>query len=121
MKKKILVVDDEKAIHAILRMSLQPDYEVLSALDGIQGVAMAKQVKPDLVILDLQMPAGGGKSVYERLRMLSDTLAIPILVLSVSTPAEVLAKIPEIAEDCVLTKPAALQTIRDSVDKVLGA
>jgi len=60
MKRKILVVDDDKAIHAFLRAIPQKDYDVISAVDGLQGVTLAKQGKPDLVLLDLQMPAGGG-------------------------------------------------------------
>jgi CheY-like chemotaxis protein len=121
MKRKILIVDDDKTIHAILRAILQKDYDVVSAVDGLQGTTLAKQAKPDLIILDLQMPAGGGGSVYERLRMMTDTLTIPILVLTASTLEEAVRRVPGVSPEQILTKPAAPKVLLEAVAKALAA
>jgi DNA-binding response OmpR family regulator len=82
-KKKILVVDDERDIVKVLVIRLQSSgYEVITAFDGAQGVFMAHKEKPDLVILDIRMPAGDGFSVAERLKRSSHTWTIPIIFLT---------------------------------------
>lgn len=120
MRKKILVVDDDVSIHALLRTFLQKDYDVFAAQDGMQGLMMAKQAKPDLVILDVQMPAGGGTSMYERLRMMTDTCTLPILVLTSATPEEALSLIPGLQPEQLLQKPATPAGIREAVARALS-
>lgn len=69
MKKKILVVDDDPKIVQALRIRLLvAGYEVETASDGVAGLNTAISWKPDLVILDIMMPVGGGFSVAYRLR-----------------------------------------------------
>ncbi len=120
MKKRILVVDDDPTIHALLRAYLQKDYDVLSAQDGLQGLMMAKQAKPDLVILDVQMPAGGGSSVFEKLKIMTDTCTLPILVLTGSTPEEAMSRVPGLTPEQVLTKPTPAETLRAAVARALS-
>ena len=69
MKKKILVIDDDPKIVLALQIRLKSaDYEVLTAADGVKGLLMALELKPDLVIADIMMPLGGGFSMAYRLR-----------------------------------------------------
>jgi len=60
-------------------------YEIITALDGIKGVELAVNDKPDLIILDIMMPAGDGYTVCEKLKHLSATAAIPVIFLSAKT------------------------------------
>jgi DNA-binding response OmpR family regulator len=84
-KKKILIVDDERDIVKVLVIRLESSgYEVISAFDGAQGVFMAHKENPDLIILDIRMPAGDGFSVAERLKRSSHTWTIPIIFLTES-------------------------------------
>lgn len=80
---KILLVDDDKIVHDVLTAVLTGQgHAVTSALSGADGVAKAKEVMPDLLVLDFEMPGLGGEGVFERLRELGLTADIPILFLS---------------------------------------
>src|SRR4030042_6507197 len=82
-KKKILIVDDERDIVKVLVIRLESSgYEVISAFDGAQGVFMAHKENPDLIILDIRMPAGDGFSVAEKLKESTDTFTIPVIFLT---------------------------------------
>ena len=82
-KKKILIVDDDEALVRILSVNLALEgYEVFAAFDGMSAVMSAHKIKPDLIILDVRMPAGDGFSVVERLKLSTKTFTIPIIILS---------------------------------------
>jgi DNA-binding response OmpR family regulator len=81
--KKILIVDDERDIVKALMIRLQHNgYEVVVAFDGAQGIFMAHKESPDLIILDIRMPAGDGFSVAGKLKQSSQTEPIPIIFLT---------------------------------------
>ncbi len=69
MGKRVLIVDDEKAIVDILEFNLQRDgYETLKAYDGLEGLRMAREENPDLLLLDIMLPGMDGFEVCRRLR-----------------------------------------------------
>lgn len=81
--KKILVVDDDPKICKGLNIRLKfAGYEVRSAEDGVVGLKLAREFKPDLVILDIMMPVGGGFSVAYRLREQAPEL--PVIFITAS-------------------------------------
>jgi two-component system KDP operon response regulator KdpE len=85
--KKILIVDDDQ--HLLLGLSARlkaNGYIVTSAMDAISAIAVARKESPDLVILDLGLPAGDGFLVLERMRCLTDLVATPVIVLSARDP-----------------------------------
>jgi len=83
MKKKILVVDDELDVAKALKIRLKASgYNVLLAYDSVQGYTMANKEKPDLIILDIMIPGGGGFVVAERLKQSTATHHIPIIFLT---------------------------------------
>jgi DNA-binding response OmpR family regulator len=86
-KSKILVVDDDPDLVRALRLRLRANnYEIASAADGYAAIATAQKERPDLIVLDLGLPAGDGFVVLERLQN-SDTLSgIPVIVLSARDP-----------------------------------
>lgn len=118
--KKILHIEDDRNVFMLVKMILEKTgHKVISAVDAMQGMMLARQHQPDLLILDIMMPAGGGLSVLERIRTLSTTLHIPILVYT-ATPIEELKAIA-FGADCVyLQKPAQPDQIRRAVDALLG-
>ena len=63
-------------------------YRVISATDAISAIEVARKEAPDLIILDLGLPAGDGFVVLERMRGLADLGAIPVIVLSARDPAD---------------------------------
>jgi DNA-binding NtrC family response regulator len=69
-KVKILVIDDDPKVAWILSEGLSPNFEFISATDGIEGIQMVSTEKPDLVLLDIKMPGMSGLEVLERLNKL---------------------------------------------------
>ena len=80
MSKKVLVVDDEKAIVDILEFNLRKEYEVIRAYDGREGLRMARQDKPDIILLDVMLPYMDGFEVCRALREEGDN--VPIIMLT---------------------------------------
>src|SRR5262245_19070812 len=108
-KKKILIVDDDPNVHIILKITLEKaGYEVFSAMDAMQGPMMVRQVKPDLIILDIMMPAGGGIAVYNRLKQTNMGFQIPVIIHSSTPKDQVRDKLPEVDSLTMVQKPAEL-------------
>lgn len=81
--KKILIVDDDKDLVRGLMFRLKANgYETAWAFDGYSAMSMAQKEKPDLVILDLGLPAGDGFTVMERLKNVSSLALTPVIVLT---------------------------------------
>jgi DNA-binding response OmpR family regulator len=84
---KILIVDDDPDLRRALKLRLRANhYETIQAGDGYAAIAAAQKERPNLIILDLGLPAGDGYVVLERLQN-HDTLSkIPVIVLSARDP-----------------------------------
>jgi CheY-like chemotaxis protein len=88
-QKKILIVDDDPEVRLSLHVRLKVNnYDVLFAGNGVASIAEARKHMPDLIILDLGLPAGDGFSVLERLKANPNLSMIPVIVVSgrVRTP-----------------------------------
>lgn len=84
------MVDDDPIVVRLLLPHLKTaGFEVLAAADAIQGIQMAISERPDLILLDLQMPAGGGASVFEALQKNFRTALIPIIFVTANRDGEV--------------------------------
>jgi len=82
-KKKILIVDDEKDWIQMLAMRLGHEgYQIEAAFDTVQAMTQAIQLKPDLILLDIMMPAGGGLEALKNIRANVKTFSMPVIVLT---------------------------------------
>jgi acyl-CoA thioester hydrolase len=121
MHKIILIIDDDQTLVAPLKEGLEAmGYRVAAAFDGLQGIQLAAQAKPDLVILDFYMPGGGGGTVYERLRQGRDTAHTPIVFSTVVSVDEVKGRIRPSAHTYFLRKPVGLGQLAALIRSVLG-
>ena len=121
-RKKILVIDDDKTTHSILKLALEKaGYQVFAALDAMQGMMSAKQLKPDLIVLDILMPAGGGFAVYERLQMMSGSFQVPFIIYSSLPGSEILAKIQEGPTVKVLNKGGRVEELLAAAAELTGS
>ena len=83
MAKKILVIEDEKPIADAMQVGLsEAGYEVKVAYDGESGLLQAKELVPDLILLDLLLPKKDGITVLNELRQDEKTKAVPVMILS---------------------------------------
>lgn len=108
-KRTILIVDDEKPIVDILVYNLQKEgYDTLEARDGEEGVRIALEKKPDLILLDIMLPKMDGLAVCKRIR---HSLNVPILMLSAKD--EEIDKILglELGADDYVTKPFSVREL----------
>ena len=81
--KKILIVDDDPDVLQGMHLRLKANqYDICLAVDAFSGVAEARRSEPDLILLDLGLPAGGGFMVMERLKMIPSLAIIPIIIVS---------------------------------------
>jgi DNA-binding response OmpR family regulator len=119
-KKKILIVDDERDIVKVLMIRLQANgYEVVTAFDGAQGVFMAHKEKPDLIILDIRMPAGDGFSVAERLKSSTHTFTIPVIFLTGSPETSAEEKAMALGARFYIKKPYDPEELLDAVKRAI--
>lgn len=106
MASTILVIDDDAKLGQILRINLEAEgYEVLLAGDGAEGLRLARQARPDLVVLDVMLPRIGGLAVCQTLREEAGYPDCPVLVLSACGDIEDRGKGFQSGADDYLVKP----------------
>jgi CheY-like chemotaxis protein len=116
----ILVVDDDKAMVDLLCSLLrQGGYGVSTAHDAMQGLSAAHRLTPALIVLDINMPAGGGTAMLERLRRSTRTAQIPVLVFTATFQPRVFDSLLEKGANRVLPKPIDSATFLRTVDQLL--
>jgi len=117
-KKKILIIEDDYDFSAlIIRHLRSADFDVLSVVDTIQGVQFARKEIPDLIILDLMIPGGGGMKVLERLNQMPETQSIPVIVLTGVRDERTKENVLKAGAVEYLEKPYNAQELLRSVEK----
>lgn len=82
-KDKILIVEDEATLQKALTDVLdQEGYNVISALDGMRGLELANQEKPDLILLDIILPKMDGFEILKKIKGNKETSEIPVIILT---------------------------------------
>ena len=119
-KKKILVIDDEPNTIRMIQARLEASgYEVIAAFDGRQGLLYAYNERPDLIILDIMMPAAGGYAVYKKLKTSPRTRSIPVIFLTAKDTPEDVAKAYKLGAEYYLKKPYKPEVFLQTVKKAL--
>jgi two-component system KDP operon response regulator KdpE len=114
---RVLVVDDEPNVREAVRRGLELlGFEIETAIDGVDGVAKAETVRPDVVLLDLAMPRMSGLSALQHIRGWSQ---VPIIVLSVMGEEADKVRALEAGADDYLTKPFGMQELHARIRVVL--
>lgn len=81
--KKILIIDDHADTRFLVSARLKKHgYDTVFAADALQAVAVARQVQPDAILLDLRLPGGNGFLVLERLKAITPLSDIPVVVMT---------------------------------------
>jgi CheY-like chemotaxis protein len=111
-KSKILVVDDNSAIRQLLVLCLkESSYETVEAATGFQAVEQARSTRPDLIIMDLGMPAGTGDEAIASLKADPATRNIPIIVLTAFLDGSVINRAVAAGAAEILHKPVNLRSL----------
>ncbi|MDE2064327.1 MAG: response regulator [Bradyrhizobium sp.] len=96
-RKRVLLIDDDETFRYVMRQIIgnEPRYEYIEAVDGDVGLKAAREQKPDVIILDLQMPTMDGFTVLQELNADSRTSVTPVIVsTSLNVNAELKARLP---------------------------
>ncbi len=118
-KKKILVVDDDPAIVKLVKSILEGEgFEVETANDGIDALVKVKEVKPDLMVLDIMMPELNGYDVCHKIKFDSPYKEIPILLLT-SRDQEIDSRIGQMMGITYLQKPLKRETFLSEIKKLI--
>jgi two-component system alkaline phosphatase synthesis response regulator PhoP len=102
----VLVVDDDPVIQKLLQVNFEMEgYDVVIAGDGEEGLALAREEQPDLVLLDVMMPKMNGLDVAAAMRSDATTEGIPIIMLSAKAQASDVQAGLDLGVDDYVTKP----------------
>jgi two-component system, OmpR family, phosphate regulon response regulator PhoB len=120
MGKKILIVDDEKVWVRMLAMSLDHEgYELEVAFDAIQATTQALRLRPDLILLDIMMPAGGGLAALKNIRTNVKTFSIPVLVLTAKGDRKTKEAVEELGVSGYFSKSMDLDELLGKIREIL--
>ncbi len=121
MKKKILIVDDQPGIVRLLSMRLKiKGYEIFTAYDGKEAVEVAVKELPDLILLDIKMPQGGGIGAFERLIQIDSTKEIPVIFMTAFPTKEIQIQVRKMgAKDCI-SKPFISEDFEKTIELNIG-
>lgn len=117
-QKIILLIDDEVNLQQLMKITLESKkYKVETANNGIEGLAKLETIKPDLIILDMNMPKMGGLEFYQRICDSTDRPRYPVLVLTARANMEKLFK--ELNIDGFMAKPFEINDLLHEVETII--
>jgi CheY-like chemotaxis protein len=118
---KVLVVDDDPVIVRLLEVNFEMEgFEVVSAVDGADGVEKARAEQPDIVVSDVMMPKVSGLELCERLKADDATAGIPVVLLSAKAQVTDIRAGLDAGADDYVTKPFEPLDLIDRVNKLLA-
>jgi len=119
--KKILLVEDEPEFRMALRMRLEANgYEIIEAEDGVMGLDLARNQKPDLIVLDIMLPKMDGFKVARLLKFDEKHKHIPIIMLTARAQQSDKETGLAVGANAYLTKPFKPQEILDIIARLLS-
>ncbi|MBE2179304.1 MAG: response regulator [Chthoniobacterales bacterium] len=105
-KHTVLIIEDEPDVIDLLRLNLaKAGFRVLEARDGLSGLAVAREKRPDAIILDLMLPEMRGEEVCRQLKSRGSTAAIPVIMLTAKAQASERVAGLELGADDYVAKP----------------
>lgn len=120
-QKKVLIVDDEKALARLLQKILtKQNYDSFVAYDGKEAIDMANKHKPDFILLDIAMPKMDGLEVLKQLRSTSEFSDTPIVILSAKDQLHEIRAGIDAGANRYLSKPVMHDTIMDTIQEFLS-
>ena len=120
--KKILHVEDDPSLQRLVRIALEQigGYAVQTAADGEQGLALAAETTPDLVLLDLNLPGINGVETLRGMRAIAALREVPVVFLTAHTDSELLSELSALRVSEVVIKPFRPRSLVETIDRVMG-
>jgi two-component system chemotaxis response regulator CheY len=122
MSRTILAVDDSPSIRQMVKLTLTSGgYEVVSAVDGNDGLAQARKQRADMVLTDLNMPGMNGIALIREIRKLPNYVGVPIIFLTTESDPALKQEAKAAGATAWIVKPFQQDQLLSAVRKVLGA
>ena len=121
MSTILIVEDNEKNMKLVRDILRHHGHETIEAATGGEGVRLARERRPDLVLMDIQLPDIDGITALARIREDAALDAVPVLAVSASVMPDQQQKIVASGFDAYVTKPIALKTFLDTVKRFLAS
>lgn len=118
-RKVLLIEDDKDTVRAMAVRFKAKGYQLVVANDAISAISIARREKPDLIVLDLGLPAGDGFTVMQRLKANYDLMLIPIIVVSARDPLTNEQRALEAGAELFFQKPIDNDEFFGAVQKAL--
>lgn len=119
-KRVVLVIEDDAPLRRMITRFLgAAGYDICEAADGAAGLAIAREQRPDLVLLDLMMPGLDGWQVLQRLKGEAETAGLPVIVLTASVGASLSERALRLGAARYLVKPLDTRILVQTVDLLL--
>ncbi|MFB8792189.1 MAG: response regulator [Potamolinea sp.] len=116
MKKLILIIEDDEIIRSIIFEFLElENFNVISAEDGCQGLTLAEELQPDLIICDINMPNANGYTVLQKIRENVATTKIPFIFLSSETTQYSRNRARLLGANDYLSKPVKINQLLEAI------
>jgi DNA-binding response OmpR family regulator len=120
--KKLLIVDDEDGVRALVRMTLDTgDYQIIEASDGHEALDLAREHRPDLILLDVMLPDLSGMDVCRKIKDDPDLASTTIVMLTARAQTSDVGDAEEAGADGYFTKPFSPIALMRKVESVLGS
>lgn len=118
---RLLIIDDDADLrHAMLTLLTPRGHRITEAVDAHDGVAKARVEPPDLIIMDVQMPAGGAPMLLRNLEALPQLAAIPIIIVSSMPEARLKQWFPDTPKRRTHSKPIRWELLCGQIEELLG-
>ena len=122
-EKKILIIDDNKDIRDLMRIILEKvNFSVSESEDGSSGLTAAREVKPDLILLDVMMPGLSGFDVLQQIRIEKDSQLreVPIMMITAKSQSEDIDRALALGATGYIVKPFRQAKFIERVNLILG-
>jgi CheY-like chemotaxis protein len=119
VKKKVLLVDDNHDILDLLEVILFESYDLITAINGFEGLKNAREIVPDLIIADIMMPVMDGIKFLNSLREDPKTAGIPVIAVTSFIKKGNVKSLLSMGFSAVVTKPFSRDAIIATVEKLV--
>lgn len=117
-KKKVIIVDDDPVLLRTVKLMLEDSYDVFLAPSGSKGLSMMKKYKPDIVLLDYEMPEMDGKDVLWQIRNDDDLKSMSVVFLTGINDMKHIKDIVFLKPDAYLLKPPVKDVLLQELSKI---
>lgn len=116
----LLIIEDNEELRSFLKIVFSPDFHVIEAGNGNQGLQIAKDQLPDIIITDIMMPEMNGLDLARRIKSDDTTSHIPVVVLTAKTDIDTQLEALKTGADDYITKPFSSSYLKARIDNILN-